>query len=76
MSHTKYFTEHVEINIGLDEWEDEELIDEVKARGYTVEEDSEFTEIIRRWSTGDRKEALFLLERELPELRGISQLIN
>jgi hypothetical protein len=54
-----------------------ELIEEVKYRGYKVEEeDEDMTEVQWRWRRGDKKEALILLEREFKWLRGISQLVN
>jgi hypothetical protein len=66
-----------EVEVGLDEWTDLELIEEVKYRGYKVEEeDEDMTEVQWRWRRGDKKEALILLEREFKWLRGISQLVN
>ena len=72
------FSETVYVDVELDEFDDEEIIDYMDSRGYTITKNkqSDFIEIIRRWETGDKKEALFLLERELPELYGISKLIN
>lgn len=72
----KYFTEHVEIEVGLDEWEDEELIEEIKARGYHVKEDADLNNVELYWNQGNKKEALVLLEREFKYLRGISDLVN
>jgi hypothetical protein len=77
MGKTKIFTEHVDIHIDLSEWEDEELIEEVRARGYFVEEPPlDLVSVGTHWNRGAKKEALILLEREYPELHGISQLVN
>ena len=76
MGSTKYFTESVEISVGLDEWEDDELIKEIKSRGYKVDEEKELIEIEQRWNRGEKKEALILLEREFKWLRGIADLAN
>ena len=76
MGSTKYFTESVEISVGLDEWEDDELIKEIKSRGYKVDEEKELIEIEQRWNRGEKKEALILLERKFPELIGISKLLD
>ena len=74
MSSTKYISTEVEIS--LDEWDDDELIKEIKSRGYKVGPMPEIVTIEDYWNTGNKKEALILLEREFPDLRGISQLLN
>jgi hypothetical protein len=73
MSH-KYISTEVEVS--LDEWDDKEIIEEVKARGYKVEEEEGLIEAQWRWRRGDKKEALIILEREFKWLRGISELAN
>lgn len=74
------FSETVYIDVDLSDFDEDEIVEHMEYKGYTVTKDkfleSDFTEIIRRWETGDKKEALFLLEREFPELYGISKLIN
>ena len=74
------FSETVYIDVYLSDFDEDEIVEYLEYKGYTVtknkESESDFVEIIRRWETGDKKEALFLLERELPELYGISKLIN
>lgn len=75
MGSTKSFSEYVDIDVGLDEWDDEELIEEIKSRGYNVD-DEDLTEIEWRWRRGDKKEALILLEREFKWLSGLSDLAN
>ena len=71
---TKYIS--TEVEVGLEEWRDDELIKEIKARGYKVEDDEDLVEVQWRWRRGDKKEALILLERQYKWLRGISDLVN
>jgi len=71
---TKYIS--TEVEVGLDKWTDLELIEEVKYRGYKVEEDEDMTEVQWRWRRGDKKEALVLLERQYKWLCGLSDLMN
>jgi hypothetical protein len=68
----------VEVEVDLDEFDDQELIEEVEARGFYVS-DADHNDIIAieyHWNRGDKKEALILLERKFSELRGISQLVD
>ena len=63
------------VDVDLDNFEDDELIEEVRYRGYFVgEEQPEIISIEDYWNNGNRKEALILLERKFPELIGISKL--
>jgi hypothetical protein len=71
---TKYIS--TEVEVGLDEWTDLELIEEIKARGYKVEDDEDLVEVQWCWRRGDKKEALILLERQYKWLRGLSELMN
>lgn len=64
-----------EVEVGLEEWRDDELIDEIQSRGYRVEDDEDVA-IEWRWRRGDKKEALILMERKYKWLRGISDLVN
>lgn len=64
------------VDVDLDNFEDSELIEEMKYRGYHVSEEPEIISIENYWNQGNRKEALILLERKFPELRGISQLVD
>jgi hypothetical protein len=68
----------VEVDVDLDGFDDQELIEEVEARGFYVS-DGDHNDIIaieHHWNRGDKKEALILLERKFSELRGISQLVD
>jgi hypothetical protein len=76
MAKYKSYTETVEIDIGLEEWDDSELIEELQARGYKVEEEPDFIEVAWRLRRGDVKEALILLERKVPELIGIAKIAD
>lgn len=70
---TKYISTEVEVD--LSEWRDDELIKEIQARGYKMEDDDD-VEIEWCWRRGDKKEALVLMERKYKWLRGISDLVN
>jgi hypothetical protein len=73
-----YFTQTVEIDVELDEFDDEEIIDYIENRGYTVTKDPAadacFVDVVWNIERGNLKEALILLERELPALKGIARL--
>lgn len=71
-----YATVEVDLDDYIGDFTDKELIEELKARGYKVDEPEELTEVEWRWRRGDKKEALVLLEREFKWLRGISELAN
>ena len=70
----------VEVEVDLENFQDSELIEEMKYRGYHVIEKpeiiSEIISVEQYWNQGNRKEALVLLERKFPELIGISKLID
>ena len=73
-----YFTQTVEIDVELDEFDDEEIIDYMICRGYTVTRDpaadASFVDVVWNIERGNLKEALIQLEREVPELKGIAAL--
>ncbi len=73
-----YFTQTVEVDVDLDDFDDEEIIDYMEGRGYTVTKDPAadacFVDVAWNIERGNLKEALILLERELPELKGIASL--
>lgn len=73
---TVYRDVEVKIDIDLDDFDDDDLVREVKARGYIVGEEPEIISIEEYWNQGNRKEALILLERKFPELIGISKLLD
>jgi hypothetical protein len=73
-----YFTQTVEVDVDLNDFDDEEIIEYMESRGYTVTKDpaaeTNLTDVIWNIERGNLKEALILLERELPELEGIARL--
>jgi hypothetical protein len=73
-----YFTQTVEVDVDLDDFDDDEIIEYVESLGYTVTKDpaadANFTDVIWNIERGNLKEALILLERELPTLKGIARL--
>jgi hypothetical protein len=70
----------VEFDVDLDDFEDEELIDEIERRKYFVSEKEidllKFQDVIDWYKRGNVKEALIQLERIIPELYGISGKIK
>jgi len=70
----KYISTEVEVSLGS--WNDEELLEEIKYRGYKIGEEENLIEAFHYWSRGQKKEALIFLEREFNWLRGVSDLTN
>ena len=70
----------VEVNVDLDDFEDDDLIDEIERRKYFVSEKEidllKFQDVIDWYKRGNVKEALIQLERIIPELYGISGKIK
>lgn len=74
----------VEVNVDLDDFSDEELSDEIVSRGFTVIKCGDLSpveielrdEIIWRFKNGYIEDAVILLERMIPELRGLSEHIR
>lgn len=73
------FEQTVYVDVDFDELDEQDLIDELESRGFTVTKTAPLFDIISiedYWNSGNRKEALVLLERQFPELIGISKLLN
>ena len=72
------FEQTVYVDVDADDFDDDDLIDELERRGYTVTKDPAadacFVDVAWHIERGNLKEALILLERELPTLKGISRL--
>ena len=70
----------VYVDVDFDDLDEQDLIDELESRGFTVSENKipelDIVDIEHCWNRGDKKEALILLERKFPELIGISKLAN
>ena len=71
---------YVDVYVELDDIETKDLIAELKGRGYiTTEKDkptSGMQDVIWRYTNGYIEDAMMLLEREYPELYGISRKIR
>lgn len=73
---TTYRDVTVEVDIDLDDFDDEDLIEELEARGYQVSREPEVISAEHYWNQGNHKEALIMLERQFPEMIGLSKLIE
>lgn len=75
------YSQTVYVDVDLDDFEDEDLAEELQSRGYMVSEKNaqlelDIVSIEQYWNQGNHKEALILLERKFPELIGISKLTD
>lgn len=74
------FKQTVYVDVDFDDLDEQDLIDELESRGFTVTKDpvfeTDFVNVAWHVERGELKEALILLERQVLELRGISQLVN
>ena len=71
------YTTEVDVEVDLDDFDNEELIEELESRGFQVSEyEPDIVAIENDWNRGAKKDALILLERMFPELRGISKLVD
>lgn len=65
----------------LDDFDDDDLIEELESRGYLVEKsgykslDLDIQDVMWHFKNGRKKDALILLERIYPDLYGLSKLI-
>ena len=76
----------VEVDVQLDDFDSDDLIDEIESRGYTVfggkdadkikKTDEAMQEIFWRFKRGYIEDAMILLERQYPELHTISKRIK
>lgn len=77
---TKETWVEVDIDVEPDEFHDEELIEELKDRGYSVtkgpEKDNDLSNVAWLLTLNKTEEALIQLERLLPELEGIHRIIK
>ena len=70
------------VDLDLDDVDDDDLIEEIVSRGYTVlaedqeDEHPEIQEAIWRFKTGYIEDAVLLLERRFPDLYGLSKRIK
>jgi len=69
---------YMHVDISLDDFDDEDLIKELQARGYQIDgtNDPAMEDVIWRYKTGYIKDALLILEHLYPDLYGISKLVG
>lgn len=68
------YTTEVGIDVDFEDFEDDELIEELVSRGYMVLEEEEshtFEEAVAALRQGRKEEAFILLERAIPDLKGL-----
>lgn len=68
-----YYIEDEDRDVTLSEAGDMELLTELHKRGYKT--DMDIDSVIWNWNNYSKQEALILLEREYPELVGISKVV-
>lgn len=75
-------TETVYIDVEADEFDDDELVEELEDRGYTVfknltqHEETDLCVVAWLLDLNKTEEALIMLERMLPQLKGITNKIK
>jgi len=67
-------TVDVDVDVDMRDFEDEELIDEMRDRGLTNLISQEIEDAILYWKRGDYQESLTRIEMAYPELYGITRL--
>lgn len=79
---TKEVYVDVDIDVEADEFDDDELIEELEDRGYTVfknltqQEETDLCIVAWLLDLNKTEEALIMLERMLPQLNGITHKIK
>jgi hypothetical protein len=65
-------------DIDLEDFDSDDLVDELQSRGYIVSKTSDrsMEDVIWRYKTGYIKDAMIELEYLYPELYGISKLVG
>jgi len=75
MSKYKTVETYVDVEVDLDAWTDEELLEELRSRN--VETDSpDLVNAILWYKRGNIKETLHYLEMAFPELNGLSEKVK
>lgn len=68
------YTTEVDIDVDFEDFKDDELIEELVSRGFMVLEEGEghtFEAALDALRQGRKEEAFILLERALPDLKGL-----
>ena len=60
----------------VDEFEDEELLDEIYARQYICVEKEKVENAMWRANNGDLRECFIILERAIPSLKGLTDALD
>ena len=78
MSRYKTVETYVDVEVDLDEWTDEELLEELRSRNVETDEtDSpDIVNAILWYERGNIKETLHYLEMAFPELNGLSEKVK
>lgn len=76
MSRYKVVQEYVDVEVSLDEWETEELVEELKARNEQTKFDPWLNKAIEWYNRGNIAETLEYIEQAFPELRGLSKKVT
>jgi hypothetical protein len=71
---------YVNVDVNLREFDDDELIEELEDRGWDIPNKGDYnTELIKDmidwFRRGNAKEAMIILERIYPDMRGISDRV-
>lgn len=74
------FYQEVAVDVELEDFDDDDLVDELKDRGYyvskTLVEDTDFSDVAWLLTLNKTEEALIQLERLAPQLAGIRDKIK
>jgi hypothetical protein len=62
--------------VDLADFDDEDLIKELRYRGYDIDLEPSMEDVIWRYRNGYIQDAMIILERIYPELYGISKLVG
>lgn len=76
MSRYRTVYEEVSIDVSLDDWETEELIEELIARGKDPIVDPDLNKAFDWYARGNVEEAMIHLERAYPQFYGLSRKVN
>lgn len=72
------FSQTVYVDVDLEQFDEEDIVEYLEYQGYTVSKDPikevDYVDVEWHVQRGDLKEALILLERKIPELKGIASL--
>lgn len=65
-----------EVEINMEDFEDDELLDEVYSRNYICVEKEKVENAMWRANNGDLQECLIILERAIPSLKGLTDALD